>query len=253
MIRYHGLPITPMSAAAQCLLGRHALVSFATKECSKVAEECADSFVLDNGAFTVWKRGGDVDWRAYYRWAECMLMRPSCSWAIIPDVIDGTDADNDAMLNEWPLGSAHGVPVYHLHEDIGRIRMMADMGYRTVCLGSSGDYSDPNTPKWWRRIDQIMDEICDSDGIPMVKLHGLRMMNPAIVQHVPFASVDSTSVGRNIGIDKHFSGSNSPTDKGQRAWVMAERFDKCPTALRWEGMPKHVGGHHAGLPGMEGF
>jgi hypothetical protein len=43
-------------------------------------------------------------------------MVPACDFAVVPDVIDGTEADNDALLTEWPLGWFFGAPVWHMHE-----------------------------------------------------------------------------------------------------------------------------------------
>jgi len=36
---------------------------------------------------------------------------PGFDWAIIPDVIDGDEAANDALVTAWPFGMVVGVPV----------------------------------------------------------------------------------------------------------------------------------------------
>jgi hypothetical protein len=66
-MHYHGTPITPRSAL-QSLAGRNFCVSFAAPadiaECHRIGQ----SVMLDNGAFSVWRRGLTVDWEA---WVKC--------------------------------------------------------------------------------------------------------------------------------------------------------------------------------------
>ena len=52
MIHYHGLPITPATAAAKAVEAGHAFVSFAHADQLGVAVECCQSFAVDNGAFS---------------------------------------------------------------------------------------------------------------------------------------------------------------------------------------------------------
>ena len=89
MIHYHGLPITPETAATQAVGGGHAFVSFANRQQFDAAVAVCQSFAIDNGAFSAWKGGEPItDWRGYYEWAaECKRI-PSCDFAVIPDVIE---------------------------------------------------------------------------------------------------------------------------------------------------------------------
>jgi hypothetical protein len=67
MIHYHGLPITPATAAAKVMTGRHAFVSFAHQQQLDVALEVCQSFALDNGAFSAWRgtyQPATKEWRA---------------------------------------------------------------------------------------------------------------------------------------------------------------------------------------------
>jgi len=80
-----------------------------------IAAEYASSFALDNGAFSLWSAGQRRPaWDSYYRWVEAWRNHPGFDFAIIPDVIDGSEEENDDLLAEWPFFD--GVPVYHLHE-----------------------------------------------------------------------------------------------------------------------------------------
>jgi len=225
LIHYHGLPITPATAAIKAVESGHAFVSFAHPEQLNVAVEVCQSFAIDNGAFSAWKSGSPItDWSEFYKWAESCKRIPSCDFAVIPDVIDGSESDNDALLAEWPLPKWFGAPVWHIHESFDRLERMAN-DYPRICLGSSGEYATIGTQQWWQRIAQAMRVICNDEGQPLVKLHGLRMLNPAIFTKFPFASADSTNIGRNIGIDKSWKGNYMPPTKEARAMVMRSRIE----------------------------
>jgi len=79
-----------------------------------------------------------------------------------------------------------------------------------------------------------MDAICDADGFPVCKLHGLRMLDPEIFSRLPLSSADSTNIGRNIGIDKNWTGSYQPPTKEARAAVMRMILEANHGAMRWD-------------------
>ncbi len=117
MIHYHGTPITPDVAAIEALRAGHAFVSFNRPDQLGVAVEVCQSFAIDNGAFSAWRAGAAVtDWSGYYTWARDCMRIPSCDFAVIPDVIDGDEEANDALLAEWTLPRWFGAPVWHMHE-----------------------------------------------------------------------------------------------------------------------------------------
>jgi hypothetical protein len=220
MIPYFGLPITPTTAAYHAIKSGHAFVSFAHKDQLKEAVSHSQSFAIDNGAFSAWRSGNPVrDWEPFYDWAEWCLKFPHCDFAVIPDVIDGRESDNDAMLNDCPLPKWNSAPVYHMHESLDRLARLAS-DYPRICLGSSGSYSTIGTNEWWHRMDEMMGVVCDKDGRPLVKMHGLRMLNPDVYTKIPLASADSTNIGRNIGIDKSWTGTHIPPTKETRALNM---------------------------------
>ncbi len=234
MIAFHGAPMSgPLDAAARFYAGRHVLVSFAyPKHLPMVASVCR-SFVLDCGAYTAWRKGGSVDIEAYVRWVREWERHPAFSWAIIPDVIDGDEAANQAMLSLC-LNRFEGVPVWHLHESIGRLKWMAG-AFGRVALGSSGQWSRPGSPDWWDRMNEVMPAICGDDGRPKTKLHGLRMLDQRIVRRVPLSSADSTNAARN-------GGDPNRRDPRLAAWMraghIADEIEATPAAERW--MPVRV-------------
>lgn len=240
MIHYHGTPVSgPQTVALAAIAGGHAFVSFSDRSQAGVAAAVCQSFALDNGAFGAWRSGNPItDWRPYYEWAAAMSRHPACDFAIIPDVIDGTEADNDALLTEWPLPRWAGVPVWHLHESLDRLQRLA-ADWPRVALGSSGEFARPGTANWWSRMDAAMRAVCDRDGRPMVKLHGLRMLDPSIFSRLPLASADSTNIARNVAIDQAWRGTYTPPTREARAAILRARIEAANGAARWVGIPEH--------------
>ncbi|MDD5542912.1 MAG: hypothetical protein PHX83_07025 [Acidobacteriia bacterium] len=236
MIHYHGLPITPETAALMAIRGGHAFVSFAHFGQLGIAVEACASFALDNGAFSAWRASKPVeDWSPYYRWCEDCNRIPSCDFAVIPDVIDGDEEQNDRELEKWPLGT-FGSPVWHLHESLERLDRLAS-DWPRVCVGSSGEYATIGTVRWWTRMSEAMGILCDDVGRPRCKIHGLRMLDTAVFTRFPFSSADSTNIGRNVGIDAKWGGYYSPPTKEARALLMRQRIESCNAPAVW-GFPQ---------------
>jgi hypothetical protein len=154
--------------------------------------------MLDNGAFSFWTRGKPVDWAEYIRWASPWLEHPT-TWAVIPDVIDGSEHDNMALYcwvaNNYRWFWRRAAPVWHMHESIAYLVMLC-RSHERVCIGSSGEYRDPGTTKWGRRLDEAMAAV-ECNYLTGTKLHMLRAMSHASSGRWPFASADSTNVARN--------------------------------------------------------
>ncbi len=225
MIHYHGTPITPRRKLLQ-LAGRCFCVSFAHPFDVQVCHEIGQSVMLDNGAFSLWRTGRPVDWHAYYAWCEQWLQYRT-TWAVIPDVIDGTVAQNEALLDAWPF-AARGAPVWHLHEPIGRLLRLAEQWPR-VCIGSSGQYSRVASSSWHQRMAAAMDRLC-GDGPAPVWLHMLRGLRLAGSDY-PFASADSSNVARNhAGCPTRGIARRSPR-------TMADAIDRRQCAARWHTQP----------------
>jgi hypothetical protein len=240
MIHYHGGPVTPLSAALDLWTRRHAFVSFARPDQIGLAAEVAQTFALDNGAFTLWGKQPPqrVDVAQYAAWVNEWRQHPGFDWALIPDSIDGDEAENDRLIAEYRAAGgdlSQDVPVWHLHESLGRLRYLA-CAYPRVALGSSGEFHTPGTTAWWNRMHDAMGVVCDDRGRPRTKLHGLRMLDPTIFSQLPLASADSTNVAQNIGIDdKWRTGRYQPPTPAARAIVMAARIEHHASAARYTG------------------
>jgi hypothetical protein len=217
VIHYHGTPITPFQALHE-LAGRCFCVSFARPDHVRQAHTLGQAVMLDNGAYSFWRKDRETDWAAYMDWAEPWLDYAT-TWAVIPDVIAGSEAENDALLVSWfERRLPKGAPVWHLHESLERLRRLAH-GYDRLCLGSSGRYRTIGSPDWHRRISEAFDVIADPDGrVPWV--HMLRGMSQAGGPY-PFGSVDSTDIARNHNRRENTAGR------------MAERHDARQCPARW--------------------
>lgn len=224
MIHYHGGPITPDPCAIRAWKGRHACVSFAATQQIGLASEICQSFMIDNGAFTFWKVGTECRWDDYYAWLGQWMNHPGLDFAIVPDVIDGTEAENDALIDACPLSLYKIGVVWHINESISRLKRLADC-FPRVCIGSSGEFDVTKPDKYLSRMYEAISAIVDDNGMPITKLHGLRCLNPDLFQHLPLSSADSTTVARNIGIDQRWTGAYSPKSKETRTQILVERIE----------------------------
>lgn len=181
------------------------------------------SVMLDNGAFSAWKRGYQPDWVKFYDWCDEWLNFPT-TWAVIPDVVDGGSQLQDALVKEWPHGQK-GAPVWHMDEPLERLLNLTDT-WQKVCVGSTDEYAVVLSDPWKRRMDEIWSEISRRHSrLPW--LHMLRGMQLS-GKHYPFASVDSTDVAQN-----HNRPQNTPRS-------MADRWDSMQTPGKWHDQPEQM-------------
>jgi hypothetical protein len=217
VIHYHGTPITPLDALYQ-LSGRHLCVSHARPDDVDRAHRIAQSVMLDNGAFSKWKREAQRDWPAFYEWADRWLHHPT-TWAVVPDVIDGGWQMQDALLREWPHGKRQAAPVWHMDEAIARLLGLLDGGWSRVCIGSTAEYADVLSDPWQRRMDETWNAVARTFGRtpPLHMLRGMQLSG----MRWPFSSVDSTDIARN-----HNRPGNTPR-------AMADRWDAMQCPATW--------------------
>ena len=237
MIHYHGTPAGGDSACPskfEFFTGRHALVPFARTDSLAMVMDRCQSFVLDNSAFTKWRAGGGrVDFDGYRDWVRSVYRHPGFDWCIIPDAIDGDVEENSRLVRDWVRCGDRfkGVPVWHLHEPFEYLEWLVG-NFQTVAIGSSGQWQTPGTLSWWQRMDEARPVICDAEGRPKCKLHGLRMLNPEIFTRIPFASADSTNAAVNSGSVAKY-GMYKPPTRGQRAAVIAEIIEQFNSPAVW--------------------
>ena len=220
-LHYHGLPITPLDALYS-VAGRCFCVSHARPEQVARAHDIGQSVMLDNGAFSKWKRGASTDWPAFYAWADRWLDCPT-TWAVVPDVIDGGSQLQDALLREWPHGKRQAAPVWHLDEPLPRLLGLVDAGWDRVCLGSTAEFAVLLGEPWERRMDEAWNALAATFG-RTPRIHMLRGMQLS-GRRWPFASLDSSDVAQN-----HHRAENT-------AAAMVARWDAMQCAARWHRAP----------------
>jgi hypothetical protein len=219
-LHYHGTPITPGSVL-ETLAGRCFCVSYAAPNQVEKCHQIGQSVMLDNGAFTFWRNGVSTTrewWANYARWAEPWLDFPT-TWAVVPDVIDGTEEDNDLLIASYPRELfKQSAPVWHMHESLDRL-MYLTLAWDRVCIGSSGQYAEVGSPNWHRRMEAAFNRVAPNGKPPY--LHMLRGMALSDGPY-PFASVDSSDVAQNH---------HRPQNVAER---MVARWDAKQTPARWE-------------------
>lgn len=215
MIHFHGTPITPVTALYE-LAGRQFCVSHARPGDVARVHQIGQSVMLDNGAYSKWKRGHKTNWPAYYDWCDRWLDYPT-TWAVIPDEIDAGSQYQDALLAEWPHGH-RGAPVWHMDEPLHRLLKLIDAWPR-VCIGSTAEYAVVLSDPWRRRMDETFNKIARHQR-RMPWLHMLRGMQLSGREY-PFASVDSTDIAQN-----HNRLQNTPR-------AMADRWDAIQCPGKW--------------------
>lgn len=199
MIKYYGTPLSPMKVFYEALTGRNCLIPFPNPQDFKRGVEVCSKIIVDNGAFTLWRKGGVIEWAKYYEWLQ--PMKDNIEFYFIPDVIDGTEEENDALIADYfKRGESKGVPIWHVNESLERLeRLMNSFDY--IAIGSAGEYQELGTFKWHRRMNDVMKVVCDEEGTPKVKIHMLRCLNPKIFTRYPFYSGDSTGLAQNHSRD----------------------------------------------------
>ena len=238
MIKYHGTPFGgSKSEAAEALIGRHAFVSFAAPEQLEICLSVCQSIALDNGAFSAWRSGKEVDWNDYFAWAKSMARNPHVDFAVIPDVIDGDEIDNESLIAKWHQAfhseyKDFGCPVWHMHESKDKLNYLSRAYYR-IAIGSSAEYSQVGSQKWHDRMNWAMGVLCE-DGQPRCKIHMLRGLDAEAFKYYPFASADSTNAGRNCNIDKPWSGTYAPPSPSWKARVIMARIESEQSSQRYE-------------------
>ena len=220
VIHYHGTPITPRASLLE-MSGRHFCVSFARPDDMDVCMRIGQSVMLDNGAFTAFTKGKPMDMPGFIAWCEQHLAHPH--WAVVPDVIDGTEDQQRDGIKAWPFPKELSAPVWHLGLSLDWLLELSD-NWPRICFGSSGQYWEIGSRSWIRRMDEAFDTLAKHrTHLPWI--HGMRMLGQSDGPW-PLASADSTNVARN------YKRNNEHPDQ------MAGRIDCLQPAKRWMSNPQ---------------
>lgn len=211
----YGLPITPYKLLDE-LDGNSFCVSYATRKSlgsqldqaiEKVNQVDDGILLVDNGAFTAWTKGQPLDLEGFCKWAADIVDRCPQAVVVVPDVIDGTAAENDAKIFEWSgekfaagVHFENEMSVWHLDEPLERLGELIESCFYFIAFGSSGEYAKTGTKKWHARIQEAFDYIekfcAESEGCyarPWVHM----MRAQAEAHKYEFDSADSCNVAAN--------------------------------------------------------
>ncbi|MEF4794813.1 hypothetical protein U9092_20765, partial [Escherichia coli] len=152
--------------------------------------------------------------------------------AVQPDVIEGTEAENDEQIElvpDWLKSKA--VPVWHTDESIERLLRLSGK-FEWVAIGCCGPHRHIRSKWWEQRMDEVFTELYINRNLK-VKIHGLRMLDVRVLGMYPFASADSTNVAVNVPkTEKRFP---EITDKLARTAVLRAAIEKVhpPSISAW--------------------
>jgi hypothetical protein len=221
VIHYHGTPITPREELLK-MAGKNFCVPFSDSRDGDWCLANAQSIMWDNGKFTAFTQGKVFDDAKLYEWLEPRLGHPH--WAVIPDVIDGPVEQQRGLVAQWPFPRHLGAPVWHMGLSIDYLLELADQWQR-ICFGSSGKYWQVGSSAWEGRADEAFNALAKRGPLPWVHmLRGLSLCG----DRWPFASGDSTNVGRNF------------KNKGAEVCPerMARRIDAVQCPIKWVSRPE---------------
>jgi len=134
--------------------------------------------LLDSGAFSIWKRGFNVDILDYVTYIE----KHDISKYIVLDVIGDHEKtmENQKIMEELGLNP---IPVFHMTSPILNLGAICEI-YPYVCLGGTVGSSFSKRVEFFKRV---------FDAFPSHKFHGLGLTDSRIMKMFPFYSVDSTT------------------------------------------------------------
>lgn len=199
MIRhFHGTPVWGDKGSVHriAVSGAGACVSHFRPDQLQVSLQYAENVMLDNGAFSFWKNGQKPDWFKFYNDLDEVYDNPKLTFFIIPDVVEGGEADNDSLIRRLPSAFREkATPVWHLHESIDRLVNLC-RDWPRVCFGSSGEYAVIRTSSWHSRMTEAFLAIAAAGLSPMI--HGLRMLDGRVLGNYPLTTADSTNLACNV-------------------------------------------------------
>lgn len=244
-IHYHGGPLWGGDELLNALYRNSgALVSYARPDQIRKIATIPCKLILDNGAFSKWMemrkaandnapspQWWDEYWRGYHDFVGGWFSR--IEWFIIPDVIEGTEAENDRLIENVPAWlMSKAVPVWHSDESIERFVRLCER-FPRVAIGCCGPHRSIRSAAWKKRMTEAFNAIYVERQLP-VKIHGLRMLDGRALSQFPFDSADSTNVA--INVPKTKARLPTVTDKLARTAIMRHTIEmvKPPTVHEWK-------------------
>jgi len=143
---------------------------------------------LDSGAYSAFTQGIKIDIQEYIEFIK-KYKRHLEVYANL-DVIKNPDATfrNQLIMEKAGL---EPLPVFHFGSDIKWLRRYIDRGHDYIALGVAQNNTTDKLSPW---LDTLFSKyLTDSDGMPIIKVHGFAVTNFTVMLRYPWYSVDSTS------------------------------------------------------------
>jgi hypothetical protein len=165
-----------------------------------VSKDFAIKLMLDSGAFSAWKLNKEI---CVKRYRKFLLRNREHLWcAVNLDIIPGRPGTRtskqveEAAAASWANyqylteAGLNVMPVYHFGERLDWLKRMVDSGAPYVGLGGVATAPDRVRRPW---LDEMFNFFCGTKGYPTVKIHGMGITSPKLVERYPWYSTDSIS------------------------------------------------------------
>ena len=152
---------------------------------------------MDSGAFSAFTKKTAVNLNEYIDFLHSCKDKLDVYCCL--DVIGNVEA-TWKNFEEMKRAGLDPLPVYHSGEDEKYLRRCLEYDY--FCLG--GMAKDSAAKLRVPFLDKAFTIICDKNGIPKSKVHGLGMTSFELMRRYPFYSVDSTSWALSAGMGSVF-------------------------------------------------
>lgn len=157
-------------------------------------------YILDSGAYSSYKIGAEIDIDEYCKFIT--EHEDIVDWYIVLDVI-GSDVKSYENLKYMESKGLHPIPVFHQGDDFKYLEEFTNGDYEFICLSPLNYSAKGGNMVTW--LDKCYGEyICDKEGNPKLKVHGLGLTTPIMMARYPWYSVDSTSWKLSAGFGSIF-------------------------------------------------
>ena len=210
------LPITQVFETYMC--NKSVLIPFLSNTDLDRSLKLCKSFIVDNSAYTFWKKKGnatDKFWKSYYKWIEAIYHEPKLDWFIIPDVIMGSEIENDKLISDFTSNYPHvlnkAVPVWHINESLDRLRTLSYQ-FPRVCIGSAEEkiYGKVGSDKWFNYLIKALNVVNPKTKIHLLRFLAKKSVDKLMQLNLDFEfSGDSTNFAQNhhrktkLGLSPH--------------------------------------------------
>lgn len=145
-------------------------------------------FMLDSGAYSAWTKGVTINIDEY-----CEFIKKHSdviSHYIVLDVIGDAEKSLEAQKYMESKG-LHPLPVFHQGEDWKYLDYYAN-NYDYICISPLSYSAGGGSMVNW--LDKCFaDHVCDKNGYPKCKVHGLGLTTVKMLLRYPWYSVDSAA------------------------------------------------------------